>query len=369
VSFHRHGLVIGKFYPPHAGHHALIRAAAAGCEQVTVLAMAAKQESVPLDSRVRWLRETHAGERNVTVVGIPCDAPMDLGDPSVWAAQVALMRAALEHHRRGAVDALYSSEPYGDELARRLDAEHVCVDLARQGVPISAGRIRADLAAHWDLLAPATRAGLAARVVLLGSESTGTTTVSQRLVERYRARGGVWARTGWVAEYGRAYTATRLEAARAQARAAGQPEPRLEDLVWDASDFDQIAHAQTSLEQQAAREGSPLLVCDTDAFATHVWERRYLEGRARPPQAWARELPPRDVYLLTSHEGVPFVQDGLRDGEHIRAQMTGWFIEALTAAGHSWVLLTGTVDQRVQLAERCCEIALANRARFTEPLG
>ena len=38
----RHGLVVGKFYPPHAGHHLLIRAAAAACDRVSVVAMEAR---------------------------------------------------------------------------------------------------------------------------------------------------------------------------------------------------------------------------------------------------------------------------------------------------------------------------------------
>ena len=33
----RHGLVIGKFYPPHEGHHLLISTAAAICERVGML--------------------------------------------------------------------------------------------------------------------------------------------------------------------------------------------------------------------------------------------------------------------------------------------------------------------------------------------
>ena len=51
----RHGLVIGKFYPPHAGHHHLIRAAAARCARLTVVVMAATVESIPLARRVAWL--------------------------------------------------------------------------------------------------------------------------------------------------------------------------------------------------------------------------------------------------------------------------------------------------------------------------
>jgi len=35
-----HGLVIGKFYPPHLGHHHLIAGAARQVERLTVLVMA-----------------------------------------------------------------------------------------------------------------------------------------------------------------------------------------------------------------------------------------------------------------------------------------------------------------------------------------
>ena len=34
-----HGLVIGKFYPPHAGHHLLVHAAGAASDRVTVLVL------------------------------------------------------------------------------------------------------------------------------------------------------------------------------------------------------------------------------------------------------------------------------------------------------------------------------------------
>jgi len=126
------------------------------------------------------------------------------------------------------------------------------------------------------------------------------------------------------------------------------------------------AAGQTHRENQAAAAGSPLLVCDTDAFATSVWERRYLSERARGLQPWATaDLPGRDVYLLTSHAGVPWQDDGLREGDlAVRAAMTGWFEQALTAAGHSWVLLTGSIAERLALAVRVTDAVRARRAAF-----
>jgi nicotinamide riboside kinase len=84
------------------------------------------------------------------------------------------------------------------------------------------------------------------------------------------------------------------------------------------------------------------------------WERRYLSERARGLQRWATtDLPRHDVYLLTIHDGVPWQDDGLREGDlTVRAAMTGWFAKALTAAGHPWVLLTGSTAERLALAVR-----------------
>jgi NadR type nicotinamide-nucleotide adenylyltransferase len=361
-----HGLVVGKFYPPHRGHRHLIGRAAALCARVTVLVMAAGSETVPLGDRVAWLQASCADLPAVTVAGVRCDVPVDFGSEAIWAAQVAVMRAALEGDGRPPVDAVISSEPYGDELAARFGAKHVCIDSGRTTVPVSASQIRADLAGCWDDLPAPVRAGLAARVVVVGAESTGTSTIAESLADEYRRRGGVWARTRCVTEAGRDYTLTKWQQASAAAATAGRPDPPLAELEWTPADFDAVAAAQTRRENQAAAVGSPLLVCDTDAFATSVWERRYLGGRARGLQPWATTgLPRHDVYLLTSHEGVPWHDDGLREGDlEVRAAMTGWFAQAMTAAGHSWVLLTGSVAERLALAVRVTDAVLARRAAF-----
>jgi HTH-type transcriptional regulator, transcriptional repressor of NAD biosynthesis genes len=331
-----------------------------------VLVMAAGCETLPLADRVSWLQAACGCLPAVTVMGVRCDVPVDFGDEAIWAAQVAVMRAALDGNGRPPVDAVVSSEPYGDELADWFEAEHVCIGPGRSVVPVSATQIRADVAGHWvDLTAPA-QAGLAARVVVVGAESTGTSTIARVLADHYRRRGGAWAQTRRVTEAGRDYTIAKWEQARQAAAAAGRPEPALEQLEWTAADFDAVAGEQTRRENQAASAGSPLVVCDTDAFATSVWERRYLRGRARGLQPWATtELPRRDVYLLTSHEGVPWHDDGLREGDlAVRAAMTGWFADALTMAGHSWVLLTGSVAERLALAVRVTDAVLTRQAAF-----
>lgn len=355
MTRYQHGLMVGKFYPPHIGHHAGIREGAAQCERFTVLVMASAVETVPLADRVAWLRAEHVGEPGVRVIGVRCDAPVDVASEAVWAAQVAVISAALRAGGEPAVDAVFTGESYGAELARRLGAADVRMGPRRT----SATAVRRDLAGRWDDLAPATKAGLTTRVVLVGAESTGTTTIAGLLAEHYRARGGVWASTQCVEEYGRAYTMLKWERS---------PEVALDELVWDADDFDAIGAEQARREEEAAAAGSPVLICDTDAFATAIWERRYLGSAARSVQPWT-SVPGHRVYLVTDHEGVPWHDDGMREGDmQVRAAMTGWFIDALTAAGHSWVLLTGSVSERLDVAIRTVDALVDLRARFGEPL-
>ena len=58
-----------------------------------------------------------------------------------------------------------------------------------------------------------------------------------------------------------------------------------------------------------------------------------------------------DLYLLTGDE-IPFVQDGLRDGEHIRHEMHRWFEEALATQSVPWKTLRGPHEERLREAVR-----------------
>jgi HTH-type transcriptional regulator, transcriptional repressor of NAD biosynthesis genes len=352
----RHGLIVGKFYPPHAGHHALINAAAAACERVTVVVAPSSRESIPLAERLAWLRAAHGPA--VRFVGVHDDHPVDYADPKVWELHMTVFRAAAGTDR---VDAVFSSEAYGVELAERFGATPVIVDLARERVPVSGTAVRADPPGHWHLLGPGVRGWLARRVVVLGAESSGTTTMARALARHYRLRGGVWARTRWVPEYGRELTGRKLDALRGT-----RPGATVDEVTWDRADFREVAAAQNAAEDAAARDGAPILFGDTDAFATTIWEERYL-GSGSPEVAAQVRTP--DLYLLTDDAGVPFVDDGLRDGEAVRTWMTGRFRCELAARGVPHLVLTGDYPARLRAAVAACDDLLARGWSFAEPLS
>jgi len=197
----------------------------------------------------------------------------------------------------------------------------------------------------------------ALRVVLAGAESTGKTTLARDLRDALAQRGGAFTETRWVPEYGRDYTILKLALARARAAAERLPLPEMADLIWTTRDFVAIAREQNALEEREARVTGPVLICDTDTFATAIWHERYLGSRS--PQVEALAIAEPSLYLLTHHEDVPFESDDIRDGEHLRAWMTGAFVARLAASPHRTELVRGTREERVAAALRALDAWLS----------
>jgi nicotinamide riboside kinase len=95
-----------------------------------------------------------------------------------------------------------------------------------------------------------------------------------------------------------------------------------------------------------------------------VWCERYLG--TRHPDVTTDRRPA--LYLLTDHTGVPFEQDGWRDGEHRREWMTGRFAELLIEREVPWVKVTGDPGTRLRQAVSVCDELLAWHFRFNDPL-
>ena len=105
------------------------------------------------------------------------------------------------------------------------------------------------------------------------------------------------------------------------------------------------------------------MIADTDALATSVWHDRYVGGAHRPALDLSTANPP-DLYVLTRPEGVPFVEDGLRDGVHIREAMTTAFERVLEDSGCRWIPATGTPEVRLEEVVRTIDAVVAV-PRFT----
>ena len=323
----RRGLIVGKFYPPHRGHKHLIDTARARVDELSVIICGKDGEVPAAELRAEWLSEIHPDVRVILI-----DDTYDAQDSRVWAENSIRW---LGH----APDVVFTSEEYGDEFARHLGCEHVQVDKPRAAVPISGTRVRADPLGCWEFLEPPVRGFYAVRICIVGAESTGKTTLAQELAAHFQ--------TCWVPEYGREYSERKLAA-------EGGYDFRTEE-------FAHIAARQCELEDEAARRAHKVLICDTDAFATSIWHRRYMGVRSPEVERIVAGQRRPDLYLLTDID-TPFVQDGTRDGEHVREWMHEVFVEELRAQSRTFRAVSGTRDERLRQAVGYIEALLAARA-------
>ncbi len=311
------GLVIGKFYPPHRGHKLLIETALNAVDHLDVVICVRADQTISGDLRQKWLQEIHPTAHVLQVD--------DFGEDDNSKAWAEYTRSILGR----APDIVFTSESYGEAYARYLGCEHVLVDQDRREVPISATRIRSNPLAYWDFLEPCVRVHFARRVCIVGAESTGTTTLAQDLAEHYQ--------TVWVPEYGRKYCE--------DLAASGVD---LWNYRWQSAEFLHLAQTQCEHEEKLAREANRLLICDTDPLATGIWHERYMESYSPEVEAIAASRN-YDLYVLTDCD-IPFVQDGLRDGETIRQWMTARFEERLAERKTPWVKVSGTRTERLKVA-------------------
>ncbi|MEQ1828205.1 MAG: AAA family ATPase [Pirellula sp.] len=306
------GFIVGKFYPPHRGHKRLIDAARAQVDELIVMVAHHSSQKIPGKLRLAWLQEIHP----------TCD--IRLVDDHLADESQAWADFTTEYLGRSP-DVVFTSEDYGPVFAGLMGSRHVMVDRSRATVPISGTEIRKRPLDHLEMLEPCVRAWLVPRVVLLGAESTGKTTLAQQLAYHYK--------TTWVAEYGREHW---------ERKVAGlsmyDPLPK-----WSREEFVEIATEQRRREDDAARLANRVLLCDTNSFATGTWFERYYGHRDVEVDQIGRCK--ADLYLLAKPD-VPFVQDGFRDGELIRDWMHQRFVDQLSHPGFEWMMLEGSYEQR-----------------------
>ncbi len=311
------GLVVGKFYPPHRGHKFLIDTALAQVDHLDVLICVRAEQKISGELRRQWMQEIHP-TAHVRAI----DDPGEDDNARFWAEYTIRLLGR-------APDVVFTSENYGDAYARFMGCRHVLVDHARVNVPVSATAILSNPLQHWQFLEPCVRAYFVKRVSIVGAESTGKTTLARDLATHYH--------TSWVPEYAREY----CEGLQGKGM-------DLWTYRWRGREFLEIARRQQDTENRAAREANHLLICDTDVLATGIWHERYMANRSAEVETLA-ESNRHDLYLLTDCD-LPFVQDGMRDGETIRGWMTERFEHVLAERQLPWIKISGFGAQRKEMA-------------------
>lgn len=313
------GLVIGKFYPFHKGHEYLIRTALKRCKKVTVIICQTTRYKIPVSIRAKWITNTFP---QVELKIFHHSAKLDSDSTSISKIWAKLTTSFL-----GFVpDVVFSSEKYGKPYAKAMGSHHVLVDLKRKKVPISATTIRSNVSKYWKYLSSEAKSYFATKVVVLGAESTGTTTLSKSLASHYH--------TAWVPEYGRTYYEGKMPS-----RGSGK---------WSTREFAHIAKIQNKMEKALAKQANKILICDTNSFATELWHERYV-GKMSSKVREISKLSVASLYILTDVD-IPFVQDGTRDGKHLRVKMHSRFLEELQKRNLNYIVVSGSKAARLKKA-------------------
>ena len=159
------------------------------------------------------------------------------------------------------------------------------------------------------------------RVVLIGPESTGKTTLAAELAAAFEAP--------WTPESARLI-------------AESSPAP------LSAATIDPIAQRCIALEEAALATHPPLLIRDTDLVSTVVYARHYYQHCPAWIEAEA-QVRLGDLYLLCAPD-LPWTADGIRDRRDSREVLFEDFRQELERLGARTVVIRGEGAARREAA-------------------
>jgi HTH-type transcriptional regulator, transcriptional repressor of NAD biosynthesis genes len=314
----RRGLVFGKFMPLHRGHQLLIEAAFAECDQVTVLVYDSPVgggvlERMPVAKRLGWIADLYPQAEQILSLPDPW-----YGRPGHNGPEYA------EHYAReleflGRFDRVFTSEPAYAHFVEALGAEHRLLDEARRLVPISGTRIRDNLYEHRGWIDPLVYTSLIQKVVMVGTESTGKTTLARELARLYDTR--------WTHEFGREFW--------------------VEHGGGTFADHLVLAETQLRREYAAARHARDFLFCDTNAWTTLHWSL-FAYGTVDERLQRVVERTIADYVWVLCEMDIPFEDDGVRELHGSRAvEMHEQQVSDLVRRGVPFVRAAGSLEERI----------------------
>ncbi len=162
------------------------------------------------------------------------------------------------------------------------------------------------------------------RIVVIGPESTGKSTLCQELANHYQ--------TAWCPEFAREYLLHKGKA-------------------YNYEDLANIAHGQLQLEDALQAEArNDLYFIDTDMYVMKVWH----EVAFHKCPSWILKKIARshyDLYLLCNTD-LPWTKDELREYPDLetRQKLFKMYKDSMINSGTRWVEISGTDQHRMQIA-------------------
>jgi NadR type nicotinamide-nucleotide adenylyltransferase len=280
-------------------------------------------ERMPVAKRVGWIADLYPQAEQILSLPDPWFDRPDHDSPAY------AERYARELEFLGRFDRVFTSEHGYGAFAETLGAENRVLDEARSLVPISGTAIRESLYEHRGWMDPLVYTSLIQKVVMVGTESTGKTTLARELARVYD--------TLWTHEFGRE--------------------------LWEAQDggtfTDHLELAETQLrrEHAAARHARDYLFCDTNAWTTLHWS---LFGYgAADERLWRMvDRTMADYMWVVCDTDIPFEDDGTRELLGSKAaRMHDQQVSDLRKRGVDFITASGSLSDRVNMVTEALGVA------------
>ncbi len=204
---------------------------------------------------------------------------------SVTSKQVSETWAAIFRIQFPGYSLLITSEEYGSNVAAFMNIQHIAFDLPKKLFPVSATAVRNDLFTNWKFIPDSVKPYFAIKVVILGTESTGKTTLVEKLSEHFKC--------GLVREAAREIIA--------------------DSKAFSFEDLQLVAVEHSKRIIQTVLSNSPLVIIDTDIHTTKSYSR-FSFGRELEVNAEIDNSNNSNLYLYLNND-VEYLQDGTRLSE------------------------------------------------------
>jgi HTH-type transcriptional regulator, transcriptional repressor of NAD biosynthesis genes len=311
--------VFGKFLPFHKGHEAMINFALRKCDFLTVLVCCSDKESIAGTVRKAWIEKTFAQQQNFEV-RIFNYLESELPNTSVSSQQVSKVWADIFIQQFPDYSLLITSEAYGNFVAAFMNIQHIAFDIPRKNFTVSATAVRNDVFTNWQFLPDSVKPHFAIKIVLLGTESVGKTTLGAKLSQYFNC--------GLVLEAGR-------------------------DIIADSNAFTfddlyLVATAHANRIDQAVLANSPLVIMDTDIHITKSYAQ-FIFNKTLEINTKIYASNQANLYLYLNND-VEYVQDGTRLSEKDRNLLDLSHRQVLAAHNIDTIEIKGDWHQRFDKA-------------------
>lgn len=325
------GMYGGKFLPVHLGHvNAMVMASTIVDELHVIVSYDVEYEKQLFEGtgmspispvqRLRWWSEITADLDHVYVHSVEEKQTDQFED---WMAGAQAIQRAVGKE----IDTVFSSEHSYNEYFNELypDAEHVVLDHDRELFDISAKEIREEGPyVHWRMVPQEVRPYFVKKVVVIGTESSGKSTLVRNLARVYN--------TSYVEEYGRTYY------------------DRFKDSmsITLESDYHEIAFEHKYHERMQARTANKVLFIDTEALVTQYYSELYV-GKRLDILTEVAKLQDYDLHIYLEPD-VAWVNDGMRvhGDQSIREDNNRKLKRMFDEAGVNYVVVSGNYEERFE---------------------